>query len=820
MAANELKVLLTGDASRLSASLNTASNKLKSFGKNVSSVGSSLSKISLPLALAGGAAIKMGADFDKSLTKIQSLVGVASDEVSKMGEAAKVMAANTGRSANEAAEALFFITSAGLRGSEAMDVLNASLKASAVGLGETKVIADLATSAMNAYGSEVLSATDATDIMVAAVREGKLEADELAGSMGRVIPIASNMGVGFHEIGAAFAGMSRTGTNAAEAATQLRGIFMGLLKPTTDAEAALSEMGLSSTALRKSLKEDGLLATLEILKANFEGNDTASQRVFGNARALTGIMDLLGKGVDSTRQIFDNMNKTQGATADAFEKTSKSASFNLEKSLNELKIAFTELGGELLKTFLPYIKAASKALLNLFRRFQDLSPEVKKAIIILGGIVTILGPALIVIGKLISAFGVLSGAISTAASSKVVGKLIKGIKSLNITMLANPYVAIAAGVIALGTAFVTAANKIAPSLSTWEQLKTAVSGIAAPMSIAGRLAMAEADKIGKAAGKAAAAASGVGQIDSNVGQTPKAKDYGSILTPNATPETKKTPTKNTIKAQLPIPDDLDLLLSQMEDDISGVDNLLSSMGQNLENAFETSQIENFQYTVSNAVDNVKDSYGDLSDGVEEAGKLFGEGNKKILENAKAFNIGLNEIITGGLNDLAVGIGEALGSALAGGGNLVQSLSTVILGTVGNMAVQLGKLAISIGIGVEGIKKALQTLNPAIAIAGGIALIALGSFAKAQAGKIAGGGGGGQTAFAKGGIVSGPVNALVGEYPGAKSNPEVIAPLNKLKNLMGEQGGGGNMNVSGEFVVRGQDLVVALQRADKTRSRIK
>jgi hypothetical protein len=82
------------------------------------------------------------------------------------------------------------------------------------------------------------------------------------------------------------------------------------------------------------------------------------------------------------------------------------------------------------------------------------------------------------------------------------------------------------------------------------------------------------------------------------------------------------------------------------------------------------------------------------------------------------------------------------------------------------------------------------------------------------------GGGGEMPFANGGIVSGPVNALVGEYPGAKSNPEVIAPLNKLKNIMGEQGGGGNMNVSGEFVVRGQDLVVALQRADKTRSRIK
>lgn len=814
MATNELKVLLTGDASRLSASLNTASSKLKSFGKSVSGIGSSLSKLSLPLALAGGAAIKMGVDFDKSMTKIKSLVGVASAEVDKMGEAAKKMASETGVSANDAADALFFITSAGLRGSEAMDVLNASLKASAVGLGETKIVADLATSAMNAYGSQVLSASDATDVMVAAVREGKLEADELAASMGRVLPIASNMGVSFGEVGAAFAALSRTGTNAAEAATQVRGIFASLLKPTTDAEQALKQMGLSSAGLRKSLKEDGLLATLEILKANFEGNDTAAQRVFGNVRALSGVMDLLGANVDTTRQIFDNMTKTQGATAKAFEATSKSASFKLQKSLNELRVAFTELGGELLKTFLPYIKAASKALMNLFKGFQELSPEAKKAIIILGGIITVLGPALVVVGQIITAFGALSGVISTVASSAVIGKLIAGVKTLNITMLANPYVAIAAGVLAVGTAFITAANQIAPSLSTWEQLKTAVSGIAAPMSIAGRLAMAEADKIGKAAGKAAAAASGVGQIDSNVGQAPKAKDYGSILTPNATPEPKKTPTKNTTKAQLPVPDDLDMLLSEMERDISGVDDLLLSMGQNLENALDTSNVETFANVV-------KDSYGSLHESVSNAAIGFEEGNNKILENAAAFNVGLSEIVTGGLNDLAVGIGEALGSALAGGGNLVQSLSTVILGTVGNMAVQLGKLAISIGIGVEGIKKALQTLNPAIAIAGGIALIALGSFAKAQAGKIAGGGGGGQTAFAKGGIVSGPVNALVGEYPGAKSNPEVIAPLNKLQNLMGgNNGGGGNVNVNGEFVVRGQDLVVALQRADKTRSRIK
>lgn len=73
-------------------------------------------------------------------------------------------------------------------------------------------------------------------------------------------------------------------------------------------------------------------------------------------------------------------------------------------------------------------------------------------------------------------------------------------------------------------------------------------------------------------------------------------------------------------------------------------------------------------------------------------------------------------------------------------------------------------------------------------------------------------------FAAGGIVSGPTMGLMGEYPGAKSNPEVIAPLNKLQSMI-DTGSGGNMNLTGEFVVRGSDLVLALQRAERQKSRI-
>jgi TP901 family phage tail tape measure protein len=107
------------------------------------------------------------------------------------------MSRSVGRGPTELADALFFVTSAGIRGAEAMEVLEMAAKASAAGMGETKVVADLVTSAMNAFGKENLSAAEATDILTATVREGKAEADSLAQAMGFVLPVAAEMGVKF-----------------------------------------------------------------------------------------------------------------------------------------------------------------------------------------------------------------------------------------------------------------------------------------------------------------------------------------------------------------------------------------------------------------------------------------------------------------------------------------------------------------------------------------------------------------------------------------------------------------------------------------------
>ena len=148
-------------------------------------------------------------------------------------------------------------------------------------------------------------------------------------------------------------------------------------------------------------------------------------------------------------------------------------------------------------------------------------------------------------------------------------------------------------------------------------------------------------------------------------------------------------------------------------------------------------------------------------------------------------------------DLLVGFGEAIADMANGGEFDVTRLGSIIADAL----INIGKAMIEYGVMMSAAMEAIKSLNPALAIAGGIAAIAAGTFLKGKLQEQK------TTKFANGGIVSGPTMGLVGEYPGAKSNPEVIAPLDKLKSIIGGNGGG-------TFVLRGQDLLLATNRAQK------
>ena len=381
---------------------------VKNFSASMGKLGKNLTRsVTLPILGVAAAAIKMSIDFETSMGKITGLVGIAADQTKLMGEQAIEMASNYGKSAAEAADALFFITSAGFRGSEAIDVLEQSLKASAIGLGDTATVADALTSAINAYGSDVLSAAQATDILVATVREGKLEASELAGSLGKVLPVASNLGVPLNDVGAFIAVVSKQGTSAAEAVVQLRGILSAVLKPTAQASKEFENLGTSAAEIRKQIREQGLLATLGTLNDLFGDNEEAIAKVFGNVRALLGVQTLLGAGNAEAIALFGRLNDTLGDSDAAMAAVAETSGFKLNVAINTLKNSLIAFGDILAPIF---IRAAEFAK-ALGERFSNLTDEQRKVILVALGVAAAIGPLLILISLVTKSVLILSSAI-------------------------------------------------------------------------------------------------------------------------------------------------------------------------------------------------------------------------------------------------------------------------------------------------------------------------------------------------------------------------------------------------------------------------
>lgn len=343
--AKGINVPITGDASRYIRELRKAQGATGKFGAVVKTalVSGGLAAAA-GLGVAATASVKMALDFETSMTKIRALVGASDKQMEEYKQGVLSLAETVPQGPQALADALYFVTSAGFKGKQALDVLTASAQAAAAGLGDTATVADAVTSAVNAYGIEALKAGTATDILLATVREGKAEPEELAASIGRVIAPAQALGVSFGEVGGAVAALSLTGLDAAEAVTGLRGILSSTLKPSKDAAKFLESVGLSAEEIRKQIADKGLLRTLQSLRDRFGDNKEALAQLFPNVRALNAFLSLTGKNAEKNALVMRRVESATGDTAKAFKTASESAKFQLDTAWSKIQVVMIKFG--------------------------------------------------------------------------------------------------------------------------------------------------------------------------------------------------------------------------------------------------------------------------------------------------------------------------------------------------------------------------------------------------------------------------------------------------------------------------------------------
>ncbi len=409
--------VITAKTAQFQKQMAAAQTSLGKFSQKAATVGPALTKgVTLPMAAIAGVSLKAASDFEASMTKIETLVGRTAEEVEMLQEEVLGLSGSTARAPKELADAMFFITSAGLPAAEAVETLEYAAKAAAIGLGKTESVADAVTNAINGYGKENISASLATDILAKTVEQGKASAESLAPTFGKLIPMAAELGIEFDQVGGGLAYMTRSSGDAAMSATQLGQVMRTVLKPSQQANEVLQNIGYSSEQLRADV-EDDLLGALVGLREKLEGSGYEMSNVFENARALIGALSLTARGGEDAAEVFAAMEDSAGKVDTAFARVQETSQFKLQQSMASLKTALVDVGNVLIPILVPVLKTMADIIGAIAKAFAGLDGPIKKVTLAFLGLAAAAGPLTTMGGKVAAGFASMGPAATRAGAA-------------------------------------------------------------------------------------------------------------------------------------------------------------------------------------------------------------------------------------------------------------------------------------------------------------------------------------------------------------------------------------------------------------------
>lgn len=468
---------LTPTLRRVATSMDDVGNTVRRNGQAVRELGSSMTiGLTAPIVAAAAGSLKFASDFEATMTKVGSLTAIGTSGVAEMRAEILKLAPTVGIGPQALAEGLLVVASTGLQGAAAVDVLTQAAKASAIGLGETKDVARAITSALKAYGEENITAEEVTKKLFVAVKEGGAEADEFAGTLGRVVGIASQVGVSFDEVLAAMATFTRLGVDAAEAATGLRATMTSILSPSNEAREQLQALGTSIDELRKSVREKGLAQAMIELVQLTKGNDDAISAIIPNVRALSAIMGTAGSQAEGYVQSLSNIKNASTEVTDAFGEAGKTMRFTWNQAMAEAQALAIQFGNTIAPVFrdvIPHVRAFIATLGDTIKWFTQLPAPIQTATLAFVALAAALGPLTYLFGNMMVIGGGLAGLVgkigasllgmSTAASAATAATTVMNaeIAAANtffgLTTGAMNTTTVAAGRVALGIGGITTA---------------------------------------------------------------------------------------------------------------------------------------------------------------------------------------------------------------------------------------------------------------------------------------------------------------------------------------------------------------------------
>lgn len=296
----------------------TVNARMKTLEVTAARVRTAVASVAKATALIGTAATiggvilatKIYGDFEQAIANTASVSSATADELKKLETAAREMGKTTAFSATQAANAMYFLGSAGYDTTQIISSLDGVMLLAGATQTDLAYTSESVVAALNMFNMEASESTRVSNTYAAAIANSQATMDKLTDSMRYIGPVATALGWSFEETTAALGVLFDMGFRGEQAGTILRGAITKTIIPTEDATKTLAKYGLTLEDLNPEIYS--LSEQMDILRdANLSVAETMG--IF-QQRAGPGMLAILNADKDAIRELEEAITDTDAAT--------------------------------------------------------------------------------------------------------------------------------------------------------------------------------------------------------------------------------------------------------------------------------------------------------------------------------------------------------------------------------------------------------------------------------------------------------------------------------------------------------------------------
>lgn len=325
------------------------------------------------LAGLGGAAIKIGADFEEGMSEVQAISRASASDMELLKEKAKEMGAETKFSATESAAAFKYMAQAGWNTEDMLNGISGVMSLAAASGEDLALTADIVTDSLTAFGLEAKDAAHFSDVLAMTANATNTDVANLGYTFKYVAPVAGALGYSIEDMSVAIGLMANSGIKAETAGTALRATLTNLAKPTQQMTGYMEELGISLTDAQGNVKPFN--EVMVDLREGFEGLTEAQKAEYAagiaGKEAMSGLLAIVNASDEDFAALTEQINNCNGAA----EEAAKIMQDNLKGSVEQLGGALETLGIEFYDSvntpIRTIVESATSMVEQLTKAFKD-----------------------------------------------------------------------------------------------------------------------------------------------------------------------------------------------------------------------------------------------------------------------------------------------------------------------------------------------------------------------------------------------------------------------------------------------------------------